>query len=109
MAEKDRLNAQDFTCKNARFHTDIASGFPHLNSGICGSALPGPLAQSGDFTLWLEHVVDERSPNPDRGPLFWLMWYQDGIPTIPISGVMTIEDLRKASSLLNNFCVPQKV
>lgn len=108
MAEKDRLvvdgRAQDFTCGNSRFCTDVASGFPHFDSGAGGNALREPLAESGDSTLWLEHVIDKRSPNPDRGALFWLMWYRNGIPTIPMSGVLTADDLRRASSLLSGFC-----
>jgi hypothetical protein len=107
MAEKDRivLNGvpQDFTCENSRFRTDVDSGFQHSNGYLRGSALPQPLVTVGDSTLWLEHVVDKRNPRPDRGALYWLMWYRNGIPAIPASGVLTADDLRKASLQLADF------
>ncbi len=112
MAEKHRLvlngKPKNFTCENARFKTDMKRGFSHLGSKVRGSALKGPLAEVGEHSLWLEHIVDKRSPKPDRGRLYWLMWYHNGIPTIPMSGVLTAEDLRKASSLLSGFSQSQK-
>ena len=109
MAKKDRLlvggELQNFTCRNQRFQTDIITGFAHSDSTVLGSALPGPLAESEGFTLWLEHVIDTRFPENNQKGLFWLMWYQDGIPIIPMSGVLTADDIRRMTSLLSDFHV----
>ncbi|HSY35806.1 MAG TPA: hypothetical protein VK814_08660 [Acidobacteriaceae bacterium] len=107
MAKKDRIivngQPQDFTCKNSRFATDITKGQPHVDPAAKarGNTLDGPLADSDGHTLWLEYVSDLEDENKK---LFWLMWYRDGIPTIPMSGVMTKNDLCKMSEKLEIFC-----
>jgi hypothetical protein len=105
MAAKDRIivdgEPQDFTCKNIRFETNIKKGQPHIdqNSEVLGNALDGPLAMRNDYSLWLEYVIDN-----DQNDWYWLMWYKDGIPTIPMSGVMSTDDLCKMRSPCSRRC-----
>lgn len=93
--------AINFTCKNAAFETDVKKG-SHLTHK--GSALPGALVitQSG-HSLWLEHVL-----SPATGTeWYWLMWYdRNGIPTIPLSGVMTKSDIVQLTKTLAELALP---
>jgi hypothetical protein len=91
---KERLN---YTCENAGYHTNTNKGFPHgPYSKTLGSRFEEPLATRNDYTLWLEHVIEIRN---GRG-WYWLMWYRDGKPTIPLSGILSKRDIDKMTRLL---------
>ena len=80
-----------FSCENWRFRTTLAKGFAHGVSGTRGSVLPAPLV-AGDYSLWLEHV--ESKQEDGQRDWYWLMWYDpEGNPTIPLSGVLTRDQL----------------
>jgi hypothetical protein len=61
-----------------------------------GSVLGRPLVDHGEYTLWLEYVVNKK----DKDEFYWLMWYKSGVPTIPMSGVLSKNDL---SEILKAF------
>jgi hypothetical protein len=86
-----------FFCKNRRFETDVSKGFPHYGESK-GSVFDGPLRRSGNYSLWLEHVIQPNDPDEE---LYWLMWYdQNGRPTIPESAVFNKADIQE---LLRNL------
>jgi len=59
-----------------------------------------PLIEAGD-TLWLEHVLDKSAREP---PCYWLMWYDaSGIPAIPMSSVLSRDDIANMGRLLASF------
>lgn len=91
--------ALDFTCENRRFKTDTTQGFEHYaGHGYKGSVTELPLYDDGEYSLWLEHVVDKINGNN----CYWFMWYNDsGISTIPLSSVMDKNDLSK---VIDNIC-----
>ena len=100
MGRRHRLEDQAFTCANSRFQTNTRKPFPHGEGVAGGSVFEKPLAKTeqGD-SLWLEHVLAK-----DGAEAFWLMWYdQDGNPTIPLSGVMSADEVREMSSRLARF------
>ena len=106
MAEKDRLrdekgNFQNFTCRNAKFSTNTSKGAAHGKAHAKGNALAGPLVEHDGYTLWLEHVIDHENPSNER---YWLMWYQDGIPKIPMSGVLSKEVLCTMGEQIRSLC-----
>ena len=83
----------DYTCENRRFRTDIAKGQPHGQHLTRGSVFPEPLAGSQDhdeYSLWLEHVISTDDPDDE---CYWLMWYCNGSPTIPLSGILHRDDI----------------
>jgi hypothetical protein len=87
MARKDRIDDRPFTCQNVRFET-IESVFPE------------PLIPGEPYSLWLERVRDKRG-GPDT---FWLMWYDvAGTPTIPMSGVISSDQMRHLIARLADF------
>lgn len=97
MARKDRLDDQPFTCSNQRYNTDIDHGEPHATADALGSVFREPLVDNGGYTLWLEHVIDRKHGSRT----FWLMWYdRDGSPTIPASGVVSLEQIGEMASRL---------
>jgi len=51
--------------------------------------------------LWLEHVVETK--NPTGKEYYWLMWYDKGHPTIPMSGVFEKSELENMLKGLANF------
>lgn len=71
----------DFSCENTRYKTDLSK---HVADGRPGSVLPFALYSSGEYSLWLEHVIEKKNSKH----VYWLMWYKNGIPTIPMSGVL---------------------
>ena len=83
------VNGLPFTCRNARFETDIKVGFAHGANQALRSVLPQPLisaATNGGYSLWLEYLIDQH--NTMTGHCFWLMWYDAaGQPTLTMSGV----------------------
>jgi hypothetical protein len=86
----------NFTCKNSQFRTNIKLGKPHGDkSKAKGSVFKGPLADDGRNTLWLEHVT-----NDGHERFYWLMWYCNGEPAIPMSGVLHKDDLPKIGEML---------
>ena len=90
----------DFTCKNKRFSTDIQTGHEHLSGhGYKGSATPRALFEDGDYSLWLEHVIDLQNGNK----CYWLMWYNNGIPTIPMSGVLDRNDILEVIANIKEY------
>ncbi len=103
MAAKDRIEQSgrflDYTCKNAGYMTNIRKGRPQGRRSARGSVFVEPLAgtQGEGYSLWLEHVVGTK--NLDDG-LYWLMWYKNGIPTIPMSGVFRKEEIANMVRLL---------
>lgn len=92
-----------FTCKNARFATDISKGKKHgQHSDSAGSVFDAPLVLYNGASLWLEHVVDHK--NNDGIPYYWLMWYDSkGIPTVPLSGILSKYDLIRMQSMFAEF------
>jgi len=94
-----------FSCGNRRFKTNIRLGYSHSPfAKVKGSVLKVPLVNSAEgYTLWLEHVVDKESDEK----LYWLMWYgPDGIPTIPLSGVFSKDDLATMLERMIQFVPP---
>ncbi|MHB1959443.1 MAG: hypothetical protein ACYCO5_10480 [Acidobacteriaceae bacterium] len=97
MAKSDHRISADrgpvsYTCENWRYRTDTTAGFPHGRRRARGSVLSDPLLMDGQYSLWLEHVMNKE--NGDRD-LFWLIWYKDGIPEITGSGVFHREDIKR--------------
>lgn len=93
----------DYTCANRRFRTDIAKGEPHGQHPSRGSVFREPLAGSqdeGEYSLWLEHVVATDDPNDE---CYWLMWYRNGLPTIPLSGILYRQDIANMQRLFASF------
>lgn len=93
MAREHRIidedgNPLDYTCENSRFKTDLSKS---AEGGRPGSVLPEALFDGGTFTLWLEHVVEKENGRH----VYWLMWYSDGRPTMPMSGVLDRNDLNE--------------
>lgn len=80
-----------FTCQNYGFETNIEKGEPHRpNSNVRGSVFAEPLIDHDGYSLWIEHVRERQA----GGECYWLMWYDnEGIPTIPLSGVFDRGDL----------------
>jgi hypothetical protein len=103
VAAKDRIMRKgqllDYTCENVAYKTDTRKGKPHGKGFALGSVFGEPLAgtKGEGYSLWLEHVVQKKSL--DTG-LYWLMWYKNGIPTIPMSGVFRKEDIANMVRLL---------
>jgi hypothetical protein len=89
-----------YTCKNYRFRTDISKGSAHGGHRVRGSVFEEPLVQNTDgYSLWLEHVT-----NDSGDAYYWLMWYDpDGVPTIPMSGILDREHIADMSRLLASF------
>jgi hypothetical protein len=88
----------NFTCKNKQFRTNIKLGKSHGDKSYAkGSVFKGPLADDGRNTLWLEHVT-----NDGHERFYWLMWYRNGEPTIPMSGVLHKDDLPKIGEMLGS-------
>ena len=98
-------NVMNFTCQNAKFKTDINSGHPHGPGNAKGSVFDDHLVQWPDgadiYSLWLEHVVHSTSGHK----YYWLMWYKNGIPTIPLSGVFGKAELERFAQKMAS-CVP---
>ncbi len=65
-------NPIPFTCENSRYKT---------SSSVFGG---DPLAEYDGYQLRLEKVEPVDRAEPD---CYWFMWYRDGKPTIPMSGV----------------------
>lgn len=94
------INGQPYTCRNARFQTDVTRGKPHGAAPACGSVFDAPLVNNGGYSLWLEYVEDHKN----GGSMFWLMWYDgQGSPTIPASGVFDDGQLRTMNGQLSSF------
>lgn len=80
----------DYTCENRRYKTNVEKGYPHGREGRArGSVTPEPLHDGGSYSLWLEHVIEKNTGKK----VFWLMWYRQGKPTIPASGILDADDL----------------
>ena len=89
----------DYTCENLRFKTNIDIGKPHGGNHVCGSVFNTALIDRTPHSLWLEHVLDKN----DDGEWYWLMWYEDGKPSLPASAVLTREDLNRMLALIATF------
>ena len=99
MGKDHRIEGKPFTCQNAHFETDTSKGERHHRAEAKGSVFTTPLVSSG-YTLWLEYVRDKKG-GPD---VFWLMWYDaEGVPTIPMSGIMSLEQVRSMTARLSDF------
>jgi hypothetical protein len=72
-----------FACENRGYRTNITKGQPHNPSPTLGSVFDRALLVSGPYTLWLEYVTEIKT----MSECFWLMWYDAGVPTIPLSAV----------------------
>lgn len=92
-----RLN---YTCQNSRFRTNVNMGCPHGGHPTRGSALQYPLYSVGGLSLWLEHVSAVGDPDNEW---YWLMWYDNGRPTIPMSGVVHRQDILHIAQQLAGF------
>lgn len=92
----------DYTCENARYKTNIGKGKKHGSHSSCGSVFEEPLAgvQGTGYSLWMEHVIEKKTQDDE---LYWLMWYKNGIPTIPLSGVFRKDDIGNMVRLLASF------
>ena len=93
----------NFSCHNSAFRTDIGRGNPHSNyAATLGSVTGQPLVRTSEgATLWLEHVEEVKTPTQK---CYWLMWYdQNGIPTIPLSGVFDKSELGQLAQQLVQF------
>ncbi|MBU4273660.1 MAG: hypothetical protein KKA28_17500 [Planctomycetes bacterium] len=90
-----------YTCENQAFTTNVGKGHAHGTlSPTRGSVFANPLISAGGYSLWLEHVLEKTT----HQKFYWLMWYDPkGIPTIPLSGVFTKDDLRQMMSQLADF------
>jgi hypothetical protein len=89
------VEGRPFTCKNARFQTNILKGYPHKKHApnTNGSVLEEALLELDDGrSLWLEHALDTQ----DNIEEYWLMWYEkNGVPTIRTSAIFGKEELEK--------------
>jgi hypothetical protein len=90
----------DYTCENSKFLTNIQMGQPHREGQRHGgSVFQGALAEDDEYSLWLEHVRNKQTGER----CYWLMWYRDGRPTIPLSGVLGRDDIPRMAALLASF------
>lgn len=92
----------NYTCRNGRFSTDTARGYPHLPGEAAGSVLPVRLTNSASlgYDLWLEHVAEEGTSQA----WYWFMWYDpSGVPTIPMSAVFQKAELQQLLASLAEF------
>lgn len=80
----------NFTCQNSTYRTDIGKGHQHGSHTARGNVFCDSLITREQYSLWLEHVVHENGTE-----WYWFMWYKDGIPTIPLSGIFDKADLSK--------------
>lgn len=88
----------DFTCENKGYRTNINKGFSHGTYATTGgSRLAKALVERHLYTLWVEHVT-EISTGADW---LWLMWYREGKPTIPMSGVFSEDDFQLIQQMLD--------
>jgi hypothetical protein len=96
------IGQQPFTCRNSRFQTDLKQGSkPHGKAPAIGSVFDADLVNNGGYSLWLEYVEDYKYGVKD---IFWLMWYDvNGAPTIPLSGVFNLDQLRSMNAQLAAF------
>lgn len=109
MAKKDCIHTDGepvrFTCQNARFRTDFGRGENHGAADTSrGSVFGQCLANHEGYTLWLEYVAELKEPN---GNYYWLMWYDsEGYPTIPLSGIMSREEVVRMIQLFAERSLP---
>lgn len=104
MSARNRLEGQAFTCSNRRFYTNTAKGKRHGRGRAAGSVFGQPLVSSNGYTLWLEHVIERVKGRAQGKETFWLMWYDpDGSPTIPMSGVISVDQVKEMASRLSTF------
>lgn len=104
MAVKDQLTEASgrsipFTCRNKRFETNIEKGVPHGACATRGSVFDEPLIETDGYSLWLEHVLEPATLHE----YYWLMWYRDGVPTIPLSGIFDRDELSQMIGRLGRF------
>jgi hypothetical protein len=86
-----------YTCENTGYRTNVSKGVRHgVYSRNRGSIRKEPLVDRNGYTLWLEHVTEKKNGDD----WYWLMWYHDGIPTIPLSSIFDESDLRNMARLL---------
>jgi hypothetical protein len=89
-----------YTCANKRFRTNISRGQEHgQHSATRGNVFDRPLAEYNGYSLWLEHVV-----NDTGNEYYWLMWYDsNGVPTIPLSSILSRDDIANMQALFASF------
>ncbi len=94
-------NRLPFTCENSRFRTNTDKGFPHYpRADTRGNVIKSALVDYGNYSVWLEHAFDKL----EEEEMYWLMWYdEDGVPTIPMSGVFGRDELENMVSRLTRF------
>ena len=91
-----------FTSKNKRFGTDIGRGYPHGPGREKGSVFPGPIADDGNFSLWLEYLTERGKP----ADLVWFQWYNNrGKPMILESAILRKRDLQETFRRLADYQV----
>jgi hypothetical protein len=87
-----KINGNGFTSRNKRFGTDISRGYPHGPGRERGSVFAGPIADDGNFSLWLEHLTERGEP----ADAFWFFWYDKiGEPMILESAILRKKDLQE--------------
>jgi hypothetical protein len=89
-----------YTCENSKYRTNLAKGNPRTGyATTLGNVFEGPLADHG-YSLWLEHAIEKKTGDE----VYWLMWYDlNGVPTIPLSGVLNKADLEQMIGRLARF------
>jgi hypothetical protein len=88
----------NYTCENSRFQTNLSKGQAHGAGQASGSVFGQALVTYPGGSLWLEHVADNQDPGQ---PYYWLMHYDPtGMPSIPLSGIMSKEDLEEMARLM---------
>ena len=93
----------DYTCANYSYRTNITKGEPHGEHPTLGSVFAEPLAGSqaeGEFSLWLEHVIPNDDPDHE---CYWLMWYEDGSPTVTGSSILHRDAIANMQRLFATF------
>jgi len=75
-------------------------GKNHGTTATRGTVFDRALADDGEHSLWLEHVIEIQTGDE----YYWLMWYDsNGFPTMPMSGILSRDDIANMQSLFASF------
>lgn len=100
MSARHRINGSvPYSCENVGYMTNVARGYPYGPGQAGGSVFEQPLVSHDSYSLWLEYVTEKET----GADTFWLMWYKDGTPTIPLSGVFDAAEIQTMASRLASF------
>lgn len=94
----------DFTTENAQFKTDTSGEV--LNAKYPGSVTRNPIYDdTDDNILLLEKVINKNNGKS----CFWFMWYKyNGIPTLPMSGVIDSDDITEVIRNISKISFAKK-